>query len=93
LTGVVDDPNPLLELDEIEVEVEADVAVLAVCDVVVPGMVDALTAPSTPTLASAATAAPVVRRLSRRNAASRPWILCWVLLSMAPVLSRPLKRP
>jgi len=93
LTGVDEDPSPLVELDEVEVAVEVEVILLVVGDVVVPGMVDALTAPRTPTLANAATAAPVVRRLSRRNAASRARILSWILLSMAPVLTRPLKRP
>jgi hypothetical protein len=89
VTGVDDDPSPAVELDEVELVV----AVLAVCEVaVVPGMVDALTAPSTPTPASAPTATPVVSRLSRRKAASRARILSWVLLSTGAVLPRPLKR-
>jgi hypothetical protein len=88
LTGVADDPSPVLVLEEVEVEV----VVLALCEVaVMPGMVAALTAPNTPTPASAPTAAPVVSRLSRRNAASRARILFWVLVSMALVLTRPLK--
>jgi len=77
VTGVDDDPSPAVELDEVEVEL--DVAVLAVCEVVpVPGMVEALTAPSTPTPAMADTAAAVVRRLSSRIAASRARILSCV---------------
>jgi hypothetical protein len=85
---VDDDPSPVL------VDVGVEVVVLALCEVVVmPGMVDALTAPKTPTPASAPMAAPVVSRLSRRNAASRARILSWVLPFMASVLTRPLKRP
>jgi hypothetical protein len=80
------DPSPVL--------VEVEVVVLALCEVVVmPGMVEALTAPNTPTPASAPTAAPVVSRLSWRSAASRARILFWMLVSMASVLTRPLKRP
>jgi hypothetical protein len=81
VTGVDDDPSPDVELDDVEDELEA--AVSAVCEVVaVPGMVEALTAPSTPRPAMADTAAAVVRRLSRRIAASRARILSWVFLSM-----------
>lgn len=86
MTGVDDDPSPVL------VDVDVEVVVLALCEVVVmPGMVEALTAANTPTPASAPTAAPVVSLLSRRKAASRARTLFWVLVSMAPVLTRPLK--
>jgi hypothetical protein len=68
VTGVVDDCSP----DDVLVEVvEEVVEVLAVAVLVVPGMVLALTAPSTATPTSALTAAPVVSRFSRRIAASR----------------------
>jgi hypothetical protein len=90
---VDDDPSavPVLEDEE---ELDVEVVVLALCEVVVmPGMVEAPTAPNTPTPASAPTAAPVVSRLSRRKAASRARILFWVLVSMTPVLTGPLKRP
>jgi hypothetical protein len=84
VTGVDDEPSPVVELDEVELEV----AVLAVCDVVVaPGIVYALTAPSTPTPASAPAATPVVSRLSMRNAASRARSLFWVLLSMGVMVA------
>jgi hypothetical protein len=85
---VADDPSPVLVL----VDVDVEVVVPALCGVVVmPGMVAALTAPNTPTPASAPTAAPVVSRLSKRNAASRARILFLVFVSMALVLTRPLK--
>ena len=78
--GVDDEPSP--DVEDVD-EAELEVAVLAVCELVVaPGMVDALTAPSTPTPASAPTPTPVVKRLSRRNAASRARTLSWVFLSM-----------
>jgi hypothetical protein len=84
VTGEEDEPSPVVALDDDEVEV----AVLAVCEVVeVPGMVDALTAPSTPTPASAPTATLVVSRLSMRIAASRARILSWVFLSMGVSLA------
>jgi hypothetical protein len=87
---VVEEPNPVEAVDEVEEEV----AVLAACDVeAVPGIVDALTAPSSPTPARAPRAAPVVSRLSKRYAASRARILSWVLVSMARVSTPPLKRP
>jgi hypothetical protein len=91
VTGAVDDPSPVVELDEVDVDVE--VAVLAAWVVEeVPGMVDALTAPNTPTPATADTAAAVVRRLSRRIAASRARILSCIFLSMGLVLPAPMKR-
>src|SRR6266850_2109272 len=80
LMGVDDEPSP--DVEDVD-EAELEVAVLAVCELVVaPGMVDALTAPSTPTPASAPTPTPVVKRLSRRNAASRARTLSWVFLFM-----------
>ena len=54
----VDDVEAIAPDDEAEAEV-------------VPGIVAALTAPKTPTPATAASAAPTVSRLSRRTAASR----------------------
>jgi hypothetical protein len=62
--------SPLDELEELEDEddVVFDGDPL-VADV--PGMVAALTAAKTPTAATAPTAAPTVRRLSNRSAASR----------------------
>jgi hypothetical protein len=76
-----------VELDEDEL-VELDVKVLEV-EVVVPGIAYALIAPSTPTPTTALTAAPVVRRLSRRIAASRARTLAWVvsLVSMGAILA------
>jgi len=84
VTGVLDDCRPddeVLVEDEEEVEV---VEVLAVEVLVAPGIVWALTAPSTPTPTSALTAAPVVSRLRRRRAASRARTLSWIvaLISM-----------
>jgi hypothetical protein len=78
MTGVVDDcrPDEVLVVDEEEVEV---VEVPAVELVVLPGIVWALTAPNRPTPMRALTAAPVVRRLSRRIAASRARTLSWVV--------------
>jgi hypothetical protein len=83
VTGVVDDCSPDDEV-LVEDEEEVDVAVLAVAVLVVPGIVWALTAPSTATPTSALTAAPVVSRLSRRIAASRARTLSWIvsLISM-----------
>jgi hypothetical protein len=76
-----------VELDEDEL-VELDVEVLEV-EVVVPGIVYALIAPSTPTPTTALTTAPMVRRLSRRIAASRARTLAWVvsLVSMGAILA------
>jgi hypothetical protein len=82
VTGVVDDCSPD---DDVLVEDEEDVVeVLAVEVLVAPGIVWALTAPSTPTKTSALTAAPVVSRLRRRIAASRARTLSWIvsLISM-----------
>lgn len=87
-------PDELDELDEfVELDVvdwvssdEVEVAeLLAGVAEVLPGMVAALTALNSPTPATAAKAAPTVRRLSRRIAASRARIrrsVAWVL-SMA----------
>jgi hypothetical protein len=82
VTGVVDDCSPD---EDVLVEDEEDVVeVLAVEVLVVPGIVWALMAPSTPTRTSALTAAPVVSRLRRRIAASRARTLSWIvsLISM-----------
>jgi hypothetical protein len=90
VTGVVEDPKPdEVEVDEdeveleVEVDVEVEVVVLADAEVVVPGIVFALTALSTPTPATAAKATPAVSRLRRRMAASRARTLDCVVLSMA----------
>jgi len=72
-------------LDEVEVLEVAEVAVsLDAEEELVPGMVAALTAPKTPTPATAANAAPNVRRLSSRIAASRARtrMAVWSVLSM-----------
>src|ERR1700693_6384148 len=89
VTGVLDDCRPddevLVEDEElVEGEEEEVVDVLAVEVLVAPGMVWALTAPSTPTPTSALIAAPVVSRLRRRRAASRARTLSWIvaLISM-----------
>ena len=78
MTGLVDDCSPDEELlveveDEDELVEEDDVAVevLAVAVLELPGMVCALIAANKPTPTNALTAAPVVRRLRRRMAASR----------------------
>jgi hypothetical protein len=78
VTGVVDDcsPDEVLVEDDEEDEV---VEVLVVELLAVPGIVCALIAPNMPTPTSALTAAPVVRRLSRRMAASRARTLSWVV--------------
>jgi hypothetical protein len=85
VTGVVDgwSPDEVL-IDDEELDEVVAVEVLAVALVEVPGIVCALTAPSTPTPTSALTAAPVVSRLSRRMAASRARTLSWIvsLISM-----------
>jgi hypothetical protein len=80
LTGVLDDCKP----DEVLVDDDEAVAVLAVELLVVPGIVLALSAPNRPTPTSALTAAPVVSRLRRRMAASRARTRSWVvsLISM-----------
>jgi hypothetical protein len=77
VTGVVDDCSPD---DEVLVDdvVEEVVAVLALAVLMVPGIVWALTAPSTATPTSPLTAAPVVSRLRRRIAASRARTLSWI---------------
>ena len=91
----LEDCSPLDEEDEEveDVDVLAEVEVLEVDDVavsldaeveLVPGMVAALTAPKIPTPATAAKAAPKVRRLSSRIAASRARTrtAVWSVLSM-----------
>lgn len=89
--------EPEDELTEPEEELELDVAVVleaaAVDEVVaVPGIVLALTAPRMPTPATAAKAAPAVRRLSMDSALSRARILsCGFVSSMAPGWTRPIK--
>jgi hypothetical protein len=75
---VVDDCSPDEVLVVVDEEVE-EVEVPAVELVVVPGIVDALTAPNRPTPITALNAAPVVSRLSRRMAASRARTLSWVV--------------
>jgi hypothetical protein len=70
LTDVEDDLTPV------------DVEAVLVVDDVIPEMVWALTAPSSPTPATAAKATPTVSRFSIRKAASRALILeasFWVL--------------
>ncbi|HVH62704.1 MAG TPA: hypothetical protein VNA65_03790 [Candidatus Dormibacteraeota bacterium] len=61
-----------VELLVLEVEVEAED-----CAVELPGIVEALTTPKIPTPATAASAAPVVSRFSRRIASSRR-SLAWI---------------
>ena len=78
MTGVVEDCSPAEVLVDVEEEVEV-VEASAVELVLVPGMVYALTAPNRPTPTRALTAAPVVRRFSRRIAASRASTLSWVV--------------
>ena len=92
MTGVVDDCSPddevLVEDDElVEVDEEDEdvVEVLAVAVLVVPGIVWALTAPSTATPTSALTPTPVVSRLRRRMAASRACTLSWIVSSISMV--------
>jgi hypothetical protein len=82
VTGVVDDCSPEDEL-LVEVEDEDDVAVevLAVALLEVPGMVFALIAANRPTPTRALTAAPVVKRLRRRMAASRARTLACIVSS------------
>ena len=65
------------EVDDVAVSLDAEVEL-------VPGMVAALTAPKIPTPATAAKAAPKVRRLSSRIAASRARtrMAVWSVLSM-----------
>jgi hypothetical protein len=67
-----EEDEELVELDEV------DVLAAWLEDEEVPGMVAALTAVNTPSPAKAAIAAPVVRRLSLLNPASRARILAWV---------------
>ena len=91
--------SPLDELDEVDevedvvVDEEAvpDVPAVDAVELDDPGMVAALTALKTPTPAMAARAAPVVRRLSLRIAASRTRILVsfsFLVLSMLGKLER-----
>jgi hypothetical protein len=77
LTGVADVCNPDVVL--VDDEDEDDVVEVAEEEVVMPGTVCALMAPSAATPTSALTAAPVVSRLSRRIAASRARTLSWVV--------------
>ena len=87
------DPRPLDGCSELEEDEEDDdepeelVFDVALVDAVVddwfddadvPGMVAALSTANTPTPANAPSAAPVVKRLRRRIAASRDRILAWV---------------
>jgi hypothetical protein len=78
--GVLDDWSPDAELvDEVDDEEVAEVEAVAVELVLVPGIVYALTAPKRPTPMRALSAAPVVRRLRSRMAASRARTLSWVV--------------
>jgi len=84
-TEVEDDDRP--EVLPVEVEPD-DVVVLAVAPVelvVVPGIVYALTAPRSPTPATAPKANPAVRRLSVLVARSRAWIRLSVMLSFSMI--------
>jgi hypothetical protein len=88
--------EPEDELTEPEDELELEVAVVleaaAVDEAAVPGIVLALTAPRMPTPATAAKAAPAVRRLSMDSALSRARILsCGFVSSMALGWTRPIK--
>jgi hypothetical protein len=78
VTGVDEDCKPE------GVRLEAPVLAVAAVDevVAVPGIVYALIALSTPSAARAASAMPVVRRLSWRNATSRACILDRMMPSM-----------
>ena len=87
MTGVVDDCRPDDEL-LVEVEVAYElVEELAVAPLEVPGMVCALIAANRPTPTRALTAAPVVRRLRRRMAASRARTLACVVSNLVPWVS------
>jgi hypothetical protein len=68
----------LLVDDEVEVAVEVEFAVEAATEGL-PGIVSALTQPSTATPARAPTAVPVVRRASSLRAASRARTFCWIV--------------
>jgi hypothetical protein len=60
----------------------------------VPGIVLALTAPNSPTPATALIAAHVVRRFNRRMAASRARTLAWVVSWVSMTVSLdPLSKP
>jgi len=88
VTGVVEDCSPDEEL-LVEVEDEDDVAVevLAVALLEAPGMVFALIAANRPTPTRALTAAPVVKRLRRRMAASRARTLACIVSSFVSCVS------
>src|SRR6202521_5325117 len=82
----LDDWSPLDDdVDDVDEEAVVDVPAVEVEELEEPGMVAALTALNTPTAPMAARAAPVVRRLSVRIAASRARILVsvsFLVLSM-----------
>ena len=65
-----------VELDVVPVE---DAAALEAVSEELPGIVCALTQPRTATPATALTVVPMVRRASRRWAASRARTFCWIV--------------
>ena len=77
-------------VDDDEDEVVPVDAVLLLFELVVPGIVAALTAASAPTPTSAAAATPNVRRFSRRSALSRARDLRWLSMETGcrPSISR-----